>query len=76
MNAIEACHLRKSFGPVAAVDDVSIAVREGESFGFLGQNGAGKTTAIRMMTGALILISAVFIVAGKLIQQRNLISGR
>ena len=50
MNAIEACNLRKSFGPVAAVDDVSITVKEGEIFGFLGQNGAGKTTAIRMMT--------------------------
>ena len=53
MNAIEAHHLRKSFGPVAAVDDVSISVKEGEIFGFLGQNGAGKTTAIRMMTGVL-----------------------
>jgi len=53
MNAIEACNLRKSFGPVRAVDDVSITVKEGEIFGFLGQNGAGKTTAIRMMTGVL-----------------------
>ena len=53
MNAIEATHLRKSFGPVAAVDDVSITVKEGEIFGFLGQNGAGKTTTIRMMTGVL-----------------------
>ena len=53
MNAIEADHLRKSFGPVAAVDDVSITVKEGEIFGFLGQNGAGKTTTIRMMTGVL-----------------------
>jgi ABC-2 type transport system ATP-binding protein len=53
MNAIEATHLRKSFGPVTAVDDVSITVKEGEIFGFLGQNGAGKTTAIRMMTGVL-----------------------
>jgi ABC-2 type transport system ATP-binding protein len=53
MNAIEACNLRKSFGPVTAVDDVNITVKEGEIFGFLGQNGAGKTTAIRMMTGVL-----------------------
>jgi ABC-2 type transport system ATP-binding protein len=53
MNAIEAYNLRKSFGPVAAVDKVSIVVEEGEIFGFLGQNGAGKTTAIRMMTGVL-----------------------
>ena len=53
MNAIEAINLRKSFGPVAAVDDVSLTVKEGEIFGFLGQNGAGKTTTIRMMTGVL-----------------------
>jgi len=53
MNAIEVCNLRKSFGPVTAVDDVSIHVKEGEIIGFLGQNGAGETTAIRMMTGML-----------------------
>lgn len=53
MNAIESRNLRKSFGPVTAVDDVSITVKEGEIFGFLGQNGAGKTTTIRMLTGVL-----------------------
>ncbi len=54
MYAIEAKNLRKSFGPVTAVDDVSISIQEGGIFGFLGPNGAGKTTAIRMMTGVLI----------------------
>ncbi|MDD1716550.1 MAG: ABC transporter ATP-binding protein [Methanolinea sp.] len=54
MDAIEATALRKSFGPVTAVDDVSITIREGEIFGFLGPNGAGKTTTIRMITGVLI----------------------
>ena len=53
MNAIEARNLGKSFGSVRAVDDVSIAVRNGEIFGFLGPNGAGKTTTIRMLTGVL-----------------------
>jgi len=54
MNAIEANNLCKSFGPVTAVDDVSIAIPEGGIFGFLGPNGAGKTTTIRMLTGVLI----------------------
>ena len=53
MNAIEADHLSKSFGPVAAVNDVSIRVPEGGIFGFLGPNGAGKTTTIRLLTGVL-----------------------
>jgi ABC-2 type transport system ATP-binding protein len=54
MDAIEAKNLRKSFGTVTAVDDVSITIPEGEIFGFLGPNGAGKTTTIRMITGVLI----------------------
>jgi len=54
MDAVEATNLKKSFGAVAAVDDVSIAVPEGGIFGFLGPNGAGKTTTIRMLTGVLI----------------------
>ncbi|HUH78397.1 MAG TPA: ABC transporter ATP-binding protein [Methanoregula sp.] len=53
MDVIEADQLSKSFGPVRAVDNVSIAVKEGEIFGFLGPNGAGKTTTIRMLTGVL-----------------------
>jgi len=53
MEIIEADNLCKSFGPAPAVDHVSIAVREGEIFGFLGPNGAGKTTTIRMLTGVL-----------------------
>jgi ABC-2 type transport system ATP-binding protein len=51
MNVIQADHLKKSFGPVTAVNDVSLAVREGEIFGFLGPNGAGKTTTTRILTG-------------------------
>jgi ABC-2 type transport system ATP-binding protein len=54
MDAIEARGLCKSFGPVTADDDVSIAIPDGGIFGFLGPNGAGKTTTIRMITGVLI----------------------
>ncbi len=45
--------LAKSFGKVRAVRDLSLAVREGEIYGFLGRNGAGKTTTIRMLMGIL-----------------------
>lgn len=53
MDAIRADHLKKAFGPVTAVDDVTLLVSEGETFGFLGPNGAGKTTTIRLLTGVL-----------------------
>ena len=43
--------LRKSFGDFHAVDGISFEVKRGEIFGFLGANGAGKTTAMRMLTG-------------------------
>ncbi len=45
--------LCKSFGSLAAVDDVSFSVNEGEIFGLLGPNGAGKTTSINMICGVL-----------------------
>ena len=50
MNAIEVDHLKKQFGELVAVDDISFSVAEKEIFGLLGPNGAGKTTLIRMMT--------------------------
>jgi ABC-2 type transport system ATP-binding protein len=53
MNTIETQGLSRNFGKVKAVDGVTIAVPEGEIFGFLGPNGAGKTTTIRMLTGQL-----------------------
>ncbi len=48
---IEVSHLVKAFGNFRAVDDISFSVRQGEIFGFLGANGAGKTTAMHMLTG-------------------------
>lgn len=45
--------LTKKFGPILAVDDLSLSVRRGEVLGFLGPNGAGKTTTMRMITGFL-----------------------
>jgi len=53
MNAIEVHHLTRRFGNFVAVNDVSFDVRAGEIFGFLGSNGAGKSTTIRMLCGLL-----------------------
>ena len=50
-NVIEVHHLVKAFGTFHAVDDISFSVKQGEIFGFLGANGAGKTTAMHMLTG-------------------------
>lgn len=48
---IQVEHLVKAFGSFHAVDDISFSVKRGEIFGFLGANGAGKTTAMHMLTG-------------------------
>ncbi len=48
---IEVEHLVKAFGSFRAVDDISFSVERGEIFGFLGANGAGKTTAMHILTG-------------------------
>ena len=50
-NVIEVEHLVKAFGSFHAVDGISFTVKRGEIFGFLGANGAGKTTAMHMLTG-------------------------
>jgi ABC-2 type transport system ATP-binding protein len=50
---IEAAGLRKEFGSIVAVEDISFTVKTGEVLGFLGPNGAGKTTTMRMLTGYL-----------------------
>jgi ABC-type multidrug transport system ATPase subunit len=55
--AISANHLVRRFGDFTAVNDVSFRVTKGEIFGFLGPNGSGKTTVIKMLTGLLPLSS-------------------
>ncbi len=51
---IELDHISKSYGRKVAVNDISLAVHEGELFTFLGPNGAGKTTTIKMICGLLL----------------------
>jgi len=64
MNAIEVRRLSRRFGAFTAVDDVSFDVRAGEIFGFLGSNGAGKSTTIRMLCGLLRPTSGTALVGG------------
>ncbi len=52
-NVIAATHLTRKFGEFVAVDRISFEVKRGEIFGFLGPNGSGKTTTIRMLCGLL-----------------------
>ena len=62
--AIEVRELTRRFGSFTAVDRITFDVREGEVFGFLGANGAGKTTAIKMLIGLLAPSSGEARVAG------------
>ncbi|HYN05603.1 MAG TPA: ABC transporter ATP-binding protein [Vicinamibacteria bacterium] len=64
MTAVELRDLSKHFGAFKAVDRVSLTVNEGEIFGFLGANGAGKSTTIRMLCGLLAPTSGTGLVLG------------
>lgn len=64
MNSIEVKALTKKFGSFTAVDNVSFNVKKGEVFGFLGANGAGKSTTIRMLIGILEPTAGDAIVGG------------
>ncbi len=63
-SVIEARDFTKKFGSFTAVDSISFTVAKGEIFGFLGANGAGKTTAMKMLTGLLTPTSGQARVAG------------
>jgi len=63
--AVNVSELTKKFGDFTAIDRVSFRVKEGEIFGFLGPNGSGKTTTIRMLCGLLPPTSGTGIVAGR-----------
>jgi ABC-2 type transport system ATP-binding protein len=65
---LEARHLVKRFGGVAAVGDVSFVVRPGEVVGYLGPNGSGKSTTAKMLTGLLTPTSGQVLFDGRDIQ--------
>jgi len=64
MDSIEVKNLTKKFGKFTAVDNVNFQVKEGEIFGFLGANGAGKSTTIRMLCALLTPSSGTALVGG------------
>jgi len=64
MKAIIADNLTKMFGHLVAVDHISFEIEEGEIFGFLGANGAGKTSTVMMLATALNLSSGIATVCG------------
>jgi len=68
---ITAEQLTKKFGDFTAVDAISFEVRKGEIFGFLGANGAGKTTAMRMLSGLSLPTSGKASVAGFDVYRQN-----
>ncbi len=74
---VETHDLTRKFGKFVAVDKLNIAVKRGEIFGFLGANGAGKTTAIRMLCGLLEPTSGTGTVAGfDIVKQAERIKSR
>src|ERR1700748_27563 len=62
---LEARDLRKSYGPVKAVDGVSLSAARGETVGLLGPNGAGKTTTVSMIAGLVRPDSGEVRIAGR-----------
>ncbi len=65
MNILEVNELRKAFGQREVVKGISFVVEQGDIFGFLGKNGAGKSTTINMLTGIMPLSGGSFTMLGK-----------
>ncbi|MBA3908567.1 MAG: multidrug ABC transporter ATP-binding protein [Rhodobacter sp.] len=70
--AIEAFGLTKTFGSFTAVDDVSFRIGKGEIFGFLGSNGCGKSTTMKMLTGLIPASAGRALLLGKSVDANDL----
>ncbi|MES2777099.1 MAG: ABC transporter ATP-binding protein [Bacteroidota bacterium] len=68
---VEVNHLSKSFGDIHAVNDLSFTVEEGDVYGFLGQNGAGKSTSMRMMLTLITPTTGSIKIFGKELQHHR-----
>ena len=73
---IEAEHLTRRFGSFTAVNDVSFRIQRGEIFGFLGSNGCGKSTTMKMLTGLLDISSGSAKLLGKPIHAGDMATRR
>jgi ABC-2 type transport system ATP-binding protein len=67
---VNAKNLKKSFGSTHAVDDISLHVQEGEIYGLVGSDGAGKTTTMRLLVGALLPDAGEITVCGYDVQKQ------
>ncbi|KKO53896.1 ABC transporter ATP-binding protein [Paenibacillus sp. DMB20] len=76
MNALEVNKLRKRYGETYVVNGVTFEVKQGELFGFLGKNGAGKSTTIHMLTGIIRPTEGSFSIMGKDYTQMDQIKRR
>jgi len=74
--AIETSGLTKRYGPINALQDVSLRVEPGEVFGFLGPNGAGKTTTVRLLLGLIAPTAGSALVLGRRVSPAAAISRR
>ena len=72
MSVLEVGNLTKRFGDVLALDDLNFSVTEGEIFGFLGGNGAGKATTLRMVLYIIRPTSGTITVLGSSPDRRNI----
>lgn len=73
MNAINISNLRKSYdGKTNALNNISLSIPKGEIFGFLGPNGSGKTTTVRILNGILSSTSGHAEILGKPVNEHNL----
>jgi len=71
---VQATELHKHFGPIHAVDGLSLSVRAGEIYGLLGPNGSGKTTLIRLLIGLLKPTSGGVSVLGQTIPDKSILA--
>ncbi len=71
---VQATDLQKHFGPIHAVDGLSLSVQAGEIYGLLGPNGSGKTTLIRLLIGLLKPTSGSVSVLGQLIPDKTVLN--
>lgn len=70
-NILQTINLTKKYGPYTAVENLSLAVQQGEIYGFLGLNGAGKTTTIRMLLGMIKPTSGEVFCFGKSLHDKS-----
>ena len=71
-NVIEIKNLKKYYGTIKGVEDVSIKIKSGEAYGFIGPNGAGKSTTIKTLMGLINPTSGTIMINGKIIDKNDL----